>query len=332
LTTVPSNLLWDDETWHAINLRQLKRAREVGALARLPIDLTALATLVAWWGDFATADSAIAEAHAITEATGTRMAPYSAMLLAALRGEEAAAASLIEATIAAATAGGQGIGVQFAQWVAAILFNGLGRYDEARAAARGATDDAFELFLPAWSLPELIEASVKSGETELAGAALERLARATTAAGTDWALGIEARSRALLEAGESAEACYREAVERLGRTRFRPEVARAHLLYGEWLRGERRQADARTQLRTAHELLNAIGMEAFAERARIELLATGEKVRARPAISASSSRRRKRRSHTLRATVFPIPRSVHSCFSVTAPSSGTCTKSSRSSA
>jgi DNA-binding CsgD family transcriptional regulator len=280
LTTVPSNVLWDDETLHAINVRQLRRARELGALAQLPIDLTALAVVSAWWGDFAGAASAIAEADAVAEATGMRIAPFSAMLLAALRGEEAVATSLIEATIENATAGGQGIGVQFAQWVGAILFNGLGHYERALAAAQEAANDEFELFLSAWALVELIEASVKSGKTEIASGALERLARATTVAGTDWAMGIEARSRALLEVGESAESSYYEAIDRLGRTRFRPELARTHLLYGEWLRRENRHADARDQLRMAHEMLTSIGMEAFSERARVELVATGEKVRA----------------------------------------------------
>jgi DNA-binding CsgD family transcriptional regulator len=281
LTTVPSNVLWDDETWHAINTRQLRCAREVGALVRLPIDLTAFAILVAWWGDFASAASAIAEADAVTEATGMRIAPFSAMLLAALRGREAEATSLIEATIEGATAGGQGIGVQFAQWVAAILFNGLGRHEQALSAAQEATNDEFELFLAAWSLPELIEASVKTGKKELAHSALEQLVRGTAPAGTDWALGIEARSAALLKLGESADASYQEAIVRLGRTRFRPELARAHLLYGEWLRGENRRDEARAQLHTAHDMLIEIGMEAFAERARIELRATGERVRER---------------------------------------------------
>jgi DNA-binding CsgD family transcriptional regulator len=281
LTTVPSNVLWDDETWHAINARQLQFARDAGALARLPIDLTASAVLVAWWGDFATAAAVIAEADVVTDATETRIAPYGAMLLAAFRGREAEASALIESTIRDATAGGQGIGVQYARWVAAILFNGLGRYDQALTAARQASEDTPELFLSAWALPELIEASVRSGKTRLGADALERLAEATAVAGTDWGLGIEARSRALLSEGETAERLYREAIERLGRTRLRPELARARLLYGEWLRREGRRTDAREQLHTAHDMLATIGMEAFAERARIELVTTGEKVRKR---------------------------------------------------
>ena len=281
LTTVPSNLLWDEECWHAINARQLRLARDAGALARLPIDLTAWAILVAWRGDFAGAAAAIAEIDTVTEATATRIAPYGAMLLAAFRGRQAEAVPLIASASNDSTAGGQGIGVQYAQWAAAILFNGLGNYEQALPVAREASEDQPELFLSAWALPELIAASVRCGQTEAAAAALERLAVATTAAGTDWALGIEARSRALLSKGERGEPLYREAVERLGRTQLRPELARAHLLYGEWLRREGRRVDARGQLRTAHEMLTAIGMEAFAERARRELLATGERVRKR---------------------------------------------------
>jgi DNA-binding CsgD family transcriptional regulator len=281
LTTVPSNVLWDDATWYSINARQLRRAREVGALVRLPIDLTAYAILATWWGEFASAASAIAEADAVTEATGTQMAPFSAMLLAAFQGREADATPLIETTVAAATIGGQGIGVQFAHWSAAILFNGLARYEDALAAAQAATDDEFDLFLSSWALPELIEASVKCRTRELGRGAVARLTEATTIAGTDWALGIEARCRALVSDGAAADELYREAIDRLGRTKLRPELARGHLLYGEWLRREGRRADARAQLRTAYDLLAAIGMEAFAERSRRELLVTGDRVRKR---------------------------------------------------
>jgi DNA-binding CsgD family transcriptional regulator len=283
LTTVPSNVLWDDETLHAINVRHLRRVREVGALGRLPIDLTAFAIFVAWWGDFAGAASAIAEAESVTEATGTRIAPYSPMLLAALQGREAEATALVESTIEQASAGGQGIGVQFAHWVAAILCNGFARYERALAAAQEASDDQRDLFVAPWALVELVEASVMAGRKELGAAALERLQEATSAAGTDWALGIEARCRALLAGAGGADELFHDSIERLGRTRFRPELARAHLLYGERLRREGRRVDAREQLRLAHDLLAAIGMEAFAERARRELVATGERVRKRKA-------------------------------------------------
>jgi DNA-binding CsgD family transcriptional regulator len=173
--------------------------------------------------------------------------------------------------------------VTYAHWVAAILANGLGRYAEALAAAEQASGDTPGLFISMWALPELIEAAARSGNAHLAGEALARLADTTRVGGTDFGLGIEARSRALLSEGEVAEACYREAIDRLGRTRIRPELARAHLLYGEWLRRENRRADAREQLRTAYQMLDAIGMEAFAGRARRELAATGETVRKRPA-------------------------------------------------
>ena len=171
----------------------------------------------------------------------------------------------------------------YAHWAAAILANGLGRYADALAAARQASEDTSTLYISMWALPELIEAAARTGDTGIAAGALTRLAEFTQAGGTAFGLGVEARSRALLSAGETAENLYREAIERLGRTRLRPELARAHLLYGEWLRRENRRADAREQLRTAHDMLAAMGAEAFAERARHELLATGETVRQRTA-------------------------------------------------
>ena len=283
LTTVPSNVLWDEQSWNAINVRQLRSARAAGALARLPIDLTALAVLVTWRGGFTEAEAAIPELDAVVEATETRIAPYSAMLLAAFRGRAAEASALIRTAAEDAAAGGQGIGLQYAEWASAVLFNGLGRYQEALTASRQASADTPELFLSAWSLPELVEAGVRSGERQLATGALERLVEATGAAGTDWALGIEARSHALLCEGKIAEGFYLEAIDRLKRTRIRPELARTHLLYGEWLRREGRRVDARGQLRVAHDLLSTIGMEAFADRARRELLSTGETISKRSA-------------------------------------------------
>ena len=278
--------LWDDDGWRAILARQVQLARDTGALDQLPIDLGALGTAVAWSGDFAAAASLIAEADAACEATGSRSAPFTAMLLASLRGREAEVVPLIEATISEAAAGGQGIAVTYAHWAAAILYNGLGRYVEAREAAQQASQDTPGLYISMWALPELIEAAARSGNTRIAGEALERLADTTRAGGTDFGLGIEARCRALLSEGEAAEGCYREAIDRLGRTQLRPELARAHLLYGEWLRRAGRRLDARAQLRTAHEMLATMGAEAFAERAGSELLATGETVRKRTAETA----------------------------------------------
>jgi len=283
-----ASALWDDDTWRAMLTRQVRLAREVGALDQLPIMLAALGTAVAWSGDFAAAAALDAEADAVCEVTGSRAAPFTAMMLASLRGRRAEAAPVIEGTITEAAAGGQGIAVAYAHWAAAILANGLGRYADALTAARQASEDTATLYISMWALPELIEAAAHTGDTSIAGDALTRLGQFTQAGGTDFGLGVEARCRALLSDGEAAESLYREAIDRLGRTRLRPELARAHLLYGEWLCRANRRTDAREQLRTAHDMLAAMGAEAFAERARHELLATGETVRQPTAESASA--------------------------------------------
>jgi DNA-binding NarL/FixJ family response regulator len=279
MTTIPPNILWDEDSWHAISARHLREARDTGALARLPIDLADWAIFCAWCGDFGAAAVAIAEAEAITKATGTHIAPYAQLLLSALRGQSDAS-PLIESTIRDAGTGGQGLSVQWAEWASAILFNGLGRYDRALASAQRAAEGPPHHVSP-WALTELIEAAVRTARPDVAGSALERVMAATGPSSTDWGRGMQARCRALLSKGESAERLYREAIERLARTRRRPELGRAHLLYGEWLRRENRRVDARVQLRAAHDQFASIGMEAFAERARGELLATGEKVRLR---------------------------------------------------
>jgi ATP/maltotriose-dependent transcriptional regulator MalT len=209
------------------------------------------------------------------------MAPFAALKLLVLQGREAEATALIAKTVQSAGAVGQGTAATSAHFAAAVLYNGLGCYAEAAAAARQATSYPYELYESTWALFELVEAATRSGEPKLARDALDGLAETTQSSGTEFALGIEARCRALLSEGETADRLYREAIERLGRTQLRPELARAHLLYGEWLRRVSRRVDAREQLRTAHEMLVAIGMGAFAERARKELEATGEKVRAR---------------------------------------------------
>jgi DNA-binding CsgD family transcriptional regulator len=229
-------------------------------------------------GNFATATSLIEEGKAISEVTGSHPTPYGPVLLAACRGREAGASELIEPSIKEVVRRGEGMGLTVIQWARALLYNGLGRYDDALAAAQQASEHPRD---PPRALPELIEAATRSGMPERAADALQRLAETTRPSGTDWGLGSEAQSRALVSDGENAEALYREAIERLGRTALRPELARAHLLYGEWLRRENRRVDARAQLRRAHELFTAIGMEAFAERAQGELLATGGKVRKR---------------------------------------------------
>jgi DNA-binding CsgD family transcriptional regulator len=281
LATAAAVMVWDYDTCLAVATRGVGLARESGALAVLAVSVNVLAQAVALAGESGSAASLIAEADGVTEATGTLVAPYGALVLAGLQGREAEAATLIDATIHDATAGGQGTAVQYARWARAVLLNGLGRYQEALAVAQEASDDTPELFVSAWALSELIEAAARSEDTPRARGALDRLAEATSAAETDWGLGIAARSRALLSEGETAERLYQEAIERLGRTRLRPELARAHLLYGEWLRREGRRVDAREQLRIAHEMLAGMGMDAFAERARRELQATGEKLRKR---------------------------------------------------
>jgi DNA-binding CsgD family transcriptional regulator len=217
---------------------------------------------------------------AVNEATGASLAPYAALTLAAFQGREAKAAQLIEADTRELVRRGEGQGLTFIHWVTAVLHNGLGRYEEALAAAQQAAEDSREVRVAVVEL-ELIEAAARRGEGDLAADALARLSEIAAASGTDWALGVEARSRALLTEGEAAEAVYREAIEALERTRVRVDLARAHLLYGEWLRRERRRLDAREQLRTAPRLFTEFGMEAFAERARLELQATGEHPRKR---------------------------------------------------
>ena len=281
LATAAAVFVWDYDTCLAVSTRGVQLARDAGALEVLPVGVNVLAQAAALGGDFGTAALLIAEANAVTEATGTRVAPYGALVLGAFRGEEAEAAKLIDATIEEATAGGQGTAVQYAHWARAVVMNGLGRYEEALAAATAASDDTPELFVAAWSLSELIEAATRTGEIELAARALAELVEQTQADNSDWALGIRARSRALVREGKAAEPLYREAIDRLSRTRLRPELARSRLLYGEWLRRANRRSDAREQLRAAHDAFVSMGADAFAERARHELLATGAKVRKR---------------------------------------------------
>jgi DNA-binding CsgD family transcriptional regulator len=275
------HVTWDSAASSAIFERQAQIVREAGALAELPIYVSAWALDKAWNGDLQGATLLIAEADTVAAAIGSQLPPFAALRLAALRGREAEASPLIEATIEQGTARGQGTAVRMAQWAAAVLYTGLSRYNEAASAARQVTANDIDPYPSMWALVELVEASTRLGEIDVARQALDRLAKVTLPAGTDWALGTEARSRALLLDGEAADNLYREAIERFGRTGLRPELARAHLVYGEWLRREGRRIDARTQLRAAFEMFVAVGMEAFTERARRELAATGEKVRKR---------------------------------------------------
>ena len=271
--------VWDFEGMDAICSRQVQLARDTGALTGLSFHLNQLGMARQWMGDFADAEVLVAEEESVAAATGSPIAPYTLLRLRALQGREAEASTAITSAVEHAVAERQGMAAAYAQWAAAILYNGLARYAEAASAAREATADTVYPTPSMWAWPELIEAAARGGDAELARGALERLAETTQPCGGDVALGIEARSRALLSDGAAAEPLYREAIDRLSRTRVRPDLARAHLVYGEWLRREGRRVDARGQLRTAHDMLDTIGMEAFAERARRELIATGEKVR-----------------------------------------------------
>jgi DNA-binding CsgD family transcriptional regulator/tetratricopeptide (TPR) repeat protein len=281
LATVAAVHLWGDTRWEAISERHVQLARETGALGELPLALSQRVYMHLFAGELAAAASLVDEAQAAMEATGSNLAPYGAVGLVALRGRQAEAASLIDSSRAEVTQRGEGVGISVLDWAEAVLHNGLGRYDEALAAAQRVTEHPHELSSSNWGRVELIEAAVRAGSPELAAGAHRCLAEMTRVSGTDWALGLAARSGALLADGGSAEELYEEAIERLGRSRMRVDLARAHLLYGEWLRRERRRRDARNELRIAHELFCDFGMEAFAERARIELVATGERARKR---------------------------------------------------
>ena len=274
--------LFDDDAWHALGTRNVQIARDAGALAVLPLALNYLATLRIFEGDLDTAAALLDEAEAIADATGAAPIVFGRLQLAAFRGDEAQASMLIEASEPGAIARGEGVVLTFAEHGRAVLHNGHGHYQAALDPAQSASAQD-ELMLSVWSLPELVEAATRYGRTDLAADAVERLTERTQAAGTELALGIEARSRALLSEGEPAECLHREAIQRLGSTRMRSALVRAHLLYGEWLRRENRRGDAREQLRTAYEGFAAMGMEAFTERSRRELLATGETVRKRAA-------------------------------------------------
>jgi len=270
--------LWDVDSWQLLVACQVQFARETGALVHLQLALNLLAWTHLVVGELASAAQLIEEDRLIAEATGNPPVAYTAMMLSAWRGREAPATELIEATLQAATA--SGLGVTAATYASSVLFNGLGRHDAARDAAWRAFQRDPLGYGP-FIVPELAEAASRTGDVALVTAALEWLSERTRVTPTEWALGIETLIRALLSEGEAADRLYRESIERLGRTRIRAQLARAHLLYGEWLRRERRRIDAREQLRIAHRMLDAMGIDAFADRARRELAATGETARKR---------------------------------------------------
>jgi hypothetical protein len=247
-----AGLLWDHGSWDLLSARRVKLTRDAGALTALPFAATIRAGVHLWTGEFAAAAALVAEVESVTEATGSSIVPTGATAPAAFTGREADAAELIEAGTKDAERRGEGRQLTFFHWATAVLGNSLGRYADALAAVQQASEDSPADLFATWALAELIEAATRSGAPERAAGPLQRLSATARASGTDWALGVEARSRALMREGQDAETLYREAIDRLGRTRVRMELGRAHLLYGEWLRRERCRIDAREQLRLAH--------------------------------------------------------------------------------
>ncbi|MGY4646491.1 hypothetical protein ACVWWN_000287 [Mycobacterium sp. URHB0021] len=288
-TVVAAMRGWDDASWEVLSERHVEVVRGAGALSELPLALTVRALMHVFAGELSAAQTLVQklptvtqELEMVTEAIGSSMFKYGtyvAITVAAFRGDQTALTQLTEATTQLAMRRGEGGPLTWVEIMNAISSNGVGRYGDAMAVAQRAAEETGFGDHSQWAAAELVEAAVRSGAADTATEALNRLAETTSACGTEWALGVEARSRALLSDGIDAERLYWEAIERLGRTRMRPDLARAHLLYGEWLRRQRRRVDARTQLRIAHEMFETMGMDAFAERTRRELAATGETAR-----------------------------------------------------
>jgi DNA-binding CsgD family transcriptional regulator len=277
-----AGLIWEHEAWDLLTAHHIRGAREAGMLAELPLALSSRVGVHLFAGETKEATALVEESDALARAMGDGIAPrYGSLGLAAYRGHEDEFMSLVRVATDDFLARGEGLGLTAANWLTAMLNNGLGRYDEALAAAEEAVRIPGEIWFATFALGELVEAACRSGRRERGVEALESLTGSTSASGTPWALGVEARSRALLAEGGAAEPLYREAIERLEPTRLRLDLARTHLLYGEWLRRESRRIDARNELRAANDLFTDFGMEAFATRSRIELEATGEHARKR---------------------------------------------------
>ncbi|MFI5612131.1 AAA family ATPase [Amycolatopsis sp. NPDC051903] len=262
--------LWDDAAWHELTHAELTRARSSGARAILPYALTHRALVEVHSGRFPAAQTFVTEARELTDAAGWAPFPHAAAVLAAWRGR----------AVPEPPHEGTGLAAALTRYAKAVLANAFGDYGEAVTATREVLDrDAPEW--QGWSLVELVEGAARSGDHPTAAAALDRLCERAVLSGSDWALGAAARSRALLQHGPAAEDLYTEAIARLGRTRITTDVARAQLVYGEWLRRQGRRVDARRTLRAAHDSFTAMGADAFAQRAHRELLATGERARRR---------------------------------------------------
>jgi DNA-binding CsgD family transcriptional regulator len=283
-----ASFVWDYESWDVFTSRQIQVARDAGALTLLPLTLSTRAAFHLFAGELALAESVVEQVQAVSKVIDNRSVSYTALCIAAFRGRESIAHELIDAGTKDFVTRGDGLGLNIAQWATAVLNNGLARYDDAFVAAEQVLEDRYEVMFAPLACVELIEAASRIGKAVVATAALERLAEATSASGTDWACAIEARCRAVLSDGEAAETQYRRAIEWLTPTALRLDLARTRLLYGEWLRRERRPREAREQLRAAHELFAELGMDGFTERARVELRATGERARKRTAEARTS--------------------------------------------
>jgi DNA-binding CsgD family transcriptional regulator len=278
--------IWDDQAWYELGIRSVSRARDAGAVIALSTALSSRACAQVHAGEFEEAAMFIDEAEAIARVTGSTAPTYARLALAGWRGQEAQALDFFETSIKDSSARGEGRTIGMAEYAMALLYNGLARYDSALAAARRACQYE-DPGIFGWALVELVEAAARANDPEAATEALAQLAERTRASGTDWAQGIEARSRALLSGGQTADTLYREGIQRLGRTRLAVDLARAQLVYGEWLRRENRRQEAREVLRQAYAVFSRTGADAFAERARRELLATGETVRKRAVDTAT---------------------------------------------
>lgn len=288
LASIAAIHIWDDQRWDALSARHVQLARANGALSELPLALSSRVFLLLFSGDLAAGAALVEESEVAIDATGNNLAPYGRLGLAAMRGSDAEVSALTATTVRDVTVRGEGIGVTVAGWANALLNNGHGDYAKAVTAAQRATEYSGDITSSTWATVELIEGSVRAGMMETAVDALGRLTEMTSASDSDWARGVAARSHALLSQGEAAEHFYGEAVDRLDRTSVRTELARAHLLYGEWLRRQHRRIDARVQLNSACTMFEAMGMDAFAQRARRELQATGQTARKRSLASPTT--------------------------------------------
>jgi ATP/maltotriose-dependent transcriptional regulator MalT len=274
-----AGFIWDHESWDVLTARQERLARDLGALSVLPITLSTRVGVCLFAGEIALASLLVEQVQIVTDALDNRSSPNAALFLAAFRGDEDGARQLIE-MMSTKDSDSRSEGMALL-WARALLCNSRGRYEEAYHAATTAVSEPSDLWYRSWSTVELIEAASRTNRAHLAAPSMEFLAESTDASGTEWALAVQARCRALLSDDAKAETFYQEALERLQPTRMQVDLARAHLVYGEWLRRQRRKLEARSQLRCAHGLFVDFDMKGFADRAEMELLATGESVRKR---------------------------------------------------